>query len=214
MKTLHLHVHDGVRAATLLFSRFPVLVGRDPRAGCRLEFPAVSRQHARIDLCEGRLTVCDEGSLLGTWVLDKTRRLPPGVPTDLESVGNEISIGDLRLRAELHELVATRDVQTTEMRRGEPNVETSCYADANIDPAALDGDAIEEALVTALKERRRADDAVSDILRQATAIAPAQLARLAQLVVDSDPEWDGHAVVRQFAPCRSSRRPTFRTALR
>jgi len=31
-----------------------------------------------------------------------------------------------------------------------------------------------------------------------SATAPVQLARLAQLVVDSDPEWDGHAAARQF----------------
>jgi hypothetical protein len=198
MKTLHLHVHDGVRSATLLFSRFPVVVGRDPTAQCRLEFPTVSRQHARIDLRDGRLTICDEGSLVGTWVLGKTRRLQPGVMTDFESVGYEFSIGDLHLRAELREITPTEDVVTSEMRRKDPNVETSCYADADIDPAALDADALEEALVEALEQRRRADTAVADILRQATAIAPAQLARLARLVVESDPEWDGHAAVRQF----------------
>jgi predicted component of type VI protein secretion system len=198
MKTLRLHVAHGTRTATLVFSRFPILIGRDPRAECRLEFPEVSRRHARIDLREGRLTLCDEGSLVGTWVAQRTRRLAPGVVTDFESVGNAFAIGDLELRAELREIGPADDGDEREPSPVVPNVETTCYADADIDPVSLDASALEEALVAALSQREQADGAVADILRQATAIAPAQLARLAQLVVDSDPEWDGHAAVRQF----------------
>ncbi len=198
MKTLRLHVHDGARSATLVFSRFPVLVGRDPHSDCLLEFPVVSRHHARIDLRGGRLTLCDEGSSLGTWVHNQSRRLPVGMLVDLESVADEFWIGSLRLRAELRDIPPVDEPPASDVRTRDANVQTSCYADASIDPAALDADAIEEALVEALAERRRADDVVAGILRQATTIAPAQVQRLAHLVVESDPEWDGHSVVRQF----------------
>ena len=198
MKTLRLHIHDGARSATLVFSRFPVLVGRDPGSDCHLAFPVVSRRHARIDLRGTRLTLCDEGSSLGTWVVNQSRRLPPGVFVDLESVANEFWIGTLRVHAELRDVGGVEEPPASDVRTRDVNVRTSCYADASIDPAALDADVIEVALVEALDQRRRADDAVAKILRQASAIAPAQVQRLAHLVVESDPEWDGHSVVRQF----------------
>jgi predicted component of type VI protein secretion system len=104
MRTLRLHIQDGARSATLRFSRFPILVGRDPNAECRLEFPTVSRHHARIDLRNGRLTLCDQGSLVGTWVHNRSCRLPACAIVDFESVGNEFSIGELHLRAELRDV--------------------------------------------------------------------------------------------------------------
>jgi pSer/pThr/pTyr-binding forkhead associated (FHA) protein len=116
MKTLRLHIHDGARAATLVFSRFPVLVGRDPHADCRLEFPVVSRHHARIDLRDGRLLLCDEGSSLGTWVHNQSRRLPVGVLLDLQSVADEFWIGSLRLRAELREIGPVEEQPASEVR--------------------------------------------------------------------------------------------------
>jgi len=198
MKTLRLHIHDGARSATLVFSRFPVRIGRDPGAECHLAFPVVSRQHARIDLRGTRLTLCDEGSRLGTWVHNQSRRLPAGMRVDLESIASEFWIGSLRVHAVVHDIAPVAELPASDVRERDVNVQTSCYADASIDPAALDADAIEVALVEALAQRCRADDAVAEILRQATTIAPAQVQRLAHLVVESDPEWDGHAVVRQF----------------
>lgn len=104
MKTLRLHIHEGACRATLVFSRFPVVVGREPSADCVLESPFVSRRHARIDLRDGRrLTLSDEGSSLGTWVHNCSRRLPVGLALDLESVSNEFTIAHLRMRAELCE---------------------------------------------------------------------------------------------------------------
>ncbi len=105
MKSLRLHIHQGALSASLEFSRFPVLMGRDPRAECFLPSPSVSFHHARIDLRRGRLTLCDEGSSLGTWVHNHSRRLPVGVFLELDSVGNEFWIADLLVRAELCENV-------------------------------------------------------------------------------------------------------------
>jgi len=216
MKTLLLHVSDGPRTTTLEFRSFPVRLGRDPAAHCRLEFPFVSRRHARIDLREGRLTVSDEGSRMGTWVDGGARRLEPGAAVDLESTGNEMCIGLLVVRAEVRDEPDAVDAQAGDTDVG-TNVRTSYYADANIDPSALDAGALEEALVEALAEHLRASQVLADVLRQAATCGPAQIERLARLVVESDPEWDGHAAVRQFVALsglRPESRRTDATALR
>ncbi len=101
---LHLHIDRGQKPTTLRFSTFPVRIGRGEDVECRLEFPYVSRLHARIDLIDGRLLLQDEGSRSGTWVHDHSRRLQRGARVDLATVGNEFCVGpDLRVRVELDE---------------------------------------------------------------------------------------------------------------
>jgi len=190
---LNLQIFDGPRATNLTFTRFPVRLGRDPSADCRLELPFVSRRHATIDLRDGKLVVVDQGSRMGTWVLDGARRLTPGVPTDLESVDNQLFIGLLIVRANLQEQPAVDASANAGV-----DVRTSCYADANIDPRALDADAIEEALVEALAQQVLASQSLAEILKQAGRCAPGQVAHFARLVVEADPEWDGRSAVRHF----------------
>ena len=196
MKTLRLHISDGSRATVLVFPRFPILIGRDPKADCRLEYPFVSRRHAQIDLRDGKLVVVDEGSRMGTWVLGRRRRVAPGEVVHLEAVGNEISIEGLYLRAELHDVAEADDTERN--ATAAVNSATCCYADANIDPGLLDADAIEAALIDALAAQQRAGEALADVLRQATASSPGHVERFARRIVEADAEWDGRAVVRRF----------------
>ncbi len=72
--TLHLHIDRGDAPTTMHFTSFPVRIGRGEEAECRLEFPYVSRLHARIDLVDGQLVLQDVGSRTGTWILDHARR--------------------------------------------------------------------------------------------------------------------------------------------
>ena len=104
MKTLTIQVWDGGgRKATMVFTAFPVRIGRADTADCYLDYPYVSRVHARIDLRGGRLYLCDDGSRHGTWVHAACERLTPGRAVELELVENEFRIGRLTLKVEVRD---------------------------------------------------------------------------------------------------------------
>jgi predicted component of type VI protein secretion system len=201
--TMHLHVDRGRNPTTLHFSKLPIRIGRGEGIECRLEFPHVSRVHARIEMIDGRLFLVDEGSRLGTWVKDHSRRLQPGVRVDLSAVGSEFYIGpDLRCRVSLEE-----DEDTIQRPEPEPApgavdddgmIPTTYYQDSNVDPQALDADAIEQALLEALADQRRASEHLTGVLLQAAACSPERVKHFAELVVEAEPEWDGRAAVRHF----------------
>jgi hypothetical protein len=115
MMTLTLHVRgpDG-SSGTHAFSEFPVRIGRLRSAELVMGFAFVSRHHARLELRDGRLQLCDEGSRHGTWVRDATERLPKGQLVDLGELDNEFRIGAYCLRAELREVADEATVQESE----------------------------------------------------------------------------------------------------
>jgi len=194
--TLHLRIDRGDNQTTMQFVSFPVRIGRGEEAECRLEFPYVSRLHARLELIEGHVFLVDEGSRTGTWVHDHSRRLHSGARVDLETLGNEFHIGpDLRIRVEL-------EIEEPTVQRPDPapvgTVPTTCYEQQNVDPQALDADAVELALLEALADARRASEHLAAVLVQASACAPEHVKRFAQAVVEADPEWDGRAAIRHF----------------
>jgi hypothetical protein len=199
--SLHLHIDRGDKQTTMHFVSFPVRIGRGEDVECRLEFPYVSRVHARIDLVDGHLVVQDAGSRTGTWVLDHARRLQLGARVDLATIGNEFHIGpDLRVRVELEAdepTVQRPDVAPT-LRLEGALVRTTCYEQQNVDPQALDADAVEHALLEAVADAGRASEHLAKVLVQASACPPEHVKRFAQAVVDADPEWDGRAAIRHF----------------
>lgn len=75
---------------------------------------------------------------------------------------------------------------------------TTCYENQNVDPQALDADAVERALLEALADSRRTSEHLATVLVQASACAPEHVKRFAQAVVGGDPEWDGRAAIRHF----------------
>ncbi|HEX8793198.1 MAG TPA: FHA domain-containing protein, partial [Polyangiaceae bacterium] len=201
---LHLHIDRGQKETTLHFSTFPVRIGRGVEAECRLEFAYVSRLHARIELIDGRLLLEDEGSRSGTWVHDHSRRLQRGARVDLATIGNEFHVGpDLRVRVELDEQTIERQQQQGDGAARFATVDagmvpTTCYRDSDVDPQALDADALELAVLEALADYRRSAEHLTSVLVQATACAPEHVKRIAELVVELDPEWDGRAALRHF----------------
>jgi hypothetical protein len=106
MMRLVLEKHGAL--TTLLFPRLPVRIGRNLDADCRLDCSLVSRQHAQIDLEEGRLVLRDLGSRHGTWVLGGRYRLQPSEAVDLALVGWEFFIG-AGLRVHVHPQSAATD---------------------------------------------------------------------------------------------------------
>ena len=158
MSKLLLHVIDGATTITLEFSSFPVRIGRDGSAHAQLAYSFVSRQHARIDLLDGRLVLRDAGSSHGTYVRGGDERVGPhGI--SLEAVRGIFHIGTLRLRAELvADAPPPADAETVLERRNE----TRCYD--SVVPETIDSRA---ALVQArapLEALRRAREAVRHAL--------------------------------------------------
>jgi pSer/pThr/pTyr-binding forkhead associated (FHA) protein len=120
-------VHRG-KMSTLNFSSMPIRLGRDESNECRLEFPFVSRTHARLDLREGRLVVIDSGSHSGTWTCGaKKRRLLPTEAVDLESIGGHFRIGSIVVTAEL--AGAEPRVETMLAPESSPRSETAAAPD-------------------------------------------------------------------------------------
>jgi hypothetical protein len=200
MLQVRLHIEQAGAVTTLLFPGLPVSIGRGPESECCLAFPFVSRKHARLDLVDGRVVLRDEGSRRGTWVVGASKRLAPGETVDLLSVGSEFFIStELRIRVELQQIeigdAASSSHETTSAAGA---VATSYYADANIDPLALDADVVERSLMEAIEEHHRATRALAEVLRQATACDSTHVQRFARMLVSADPEWDGHAAIRQF----------------
>jgi DNA-binding winged helix-turn-helix (wHTH) protein len=68
------------------------IVGRDPAANVPLQFPGVSRRHARVVVAAGVATISDLGSKNGTWVRGQ-RITTPSVLND----GDELRIGSMLL---------------------------------------------------------------------------------------------------------------------
>ena len=69
------------------------IVGRDPAADVPLQFPGVSRRHARLVVAEGLATIHDLSSKNGTWVRGQ-RITAPCVLHD----GDELRIGSMLLK--------------------------------------------------------------------------------------------------------------------
>jgi pSer/pThr/pTyr-binding forkhead associated (FHA) protein len=90
---------DGIPDQPLTASKRRIRLGRDPRADVRCEHESVSRQHARLDLQDGRWWITDVGSSNGTFV--GTERLVTGRSVPL-SAGTAVRLGAsgpyLRLR--------------------------------------------------------------------------------------------------------------------
>lgn len=68
------------------------VIGRDPEVSVPLQFPGVSRRHARIVIFEGIATIHDLGSKNGTWVRGE-RLTAPCVLQD----GDELRVGSMLL---------------------------------------------------------------------------------------------------------------------
>ena len=171
MKTVHLHVRHGGRTTTLVFSRFPVRIGREAALARCLAFPFVSRSHAVLVLRAGRLWLRDLGSKGGTFVQNSAVRLDPAHFVDLEKVGWEFQIGRLALRAELRDdgtktpgdgTGAAHDDDddpngTNETRALRPRGNaTEAYGQAGYDPSALHEQAIRADLADVLARFRAA----------------------------------------------------------
>jgi len=70
-----------------------LLIGRSAAAGLRLEQPAISRRHARLErLADGRVEVVDLGSANGVWL--NGERVQRAVLSD----GDRLQLGDATLR--------------------------------------------------------------------------------------------------------------------
>ena len=98
-KMLSLRISNGVQTTRLLFTRFPVRIGREAPSECVLDFPFVSKLHARLELDGDAVVLRDAGSRNGTFVRAGTERVSAGEAVPLASVGGEFQIGTLRLRA-------------------------------------------------------------------------------------------------------------------
>jgi predicted component of type VI protein secretion system len=99
MKTISLHVTNGTQTTRLLFTRFPVRIGREAPSECVLDFPFVSKVHALVDFEGDALVLRDAGSRNGTFIRAGTERVGTAGGVPLASVGDEFQIGTLRLRA-------------------------------------------------------------------------------------------------------------------
>jgi type VI secretion system protein ImpI len=152
MKVLRLQVCGHGKEETLTFRRFPVRIGRDETNDCQLAFALVSRFHARIDLNGDSLLLRDEGSSHGTFLAGQSAPLPALRFVDLSVAGGAIQIAALHLEAALlDDIDATRIFDqnaTTDLHlEADPNA-THMYDEEQVDPSALDADAVER-LVTA-----------------------------------------------------------------
>ena len=96
---LSLRITNGVQTTRLLFSRFPVRIGREAPSDCILDFPFVSKCHARLELNDGALVLHDEGSRNGIFVRAGRERVGAGDGVPLAGVGGEFQIGTLRFQA-------------------------------------------------------------------------------------------------------------------
>ena len=101
VKALHLQITNGVQTTRLVFTRLPVRIGREAPSECILDFPFVSKLHARLELNGDRIELRDEGSRNGTFVRAHTGRVSTTGFLDLASVGGEFQIGSLHFRATL-----------------------------------------------------------------------------------------------------------------
>ncbi|HEV3192268.1 MAG TPA: FHA domain-containing protein [Polyangiaceae bacterium] len=204
MKTLRLHIDVKGRRSVLAFNRLPVRIGRDPVCECRLEFVFVSRVHAQIELVEGRLVLRDENSRQGVLLGSGKVAATPGEAVELTPHGNEFHIGSIAIRAEICDddveseasSATTEDDRTESLDRGE--VQTSYYANANVDPKALDAQAIEQTIRELVDRERHARADLARALHEASALDSWWVRQIAQALVEQDPEWDTQSSVRQF----------------
>jgi hypothetical protein len=186
VRTLHLQIIDGVKTTTLVFTRFPVRIGREAPSECVLELAFVSKLHARLDLKDERLVLCDEGSRNGTYVRNRAERLRPSELVALADVENEFQIGTLRLRATLiGDSARVVDPNRTTESRDEPvddEKATRNYALDGIEPGLVDARAARTQLTLPLERYRRARAELHEALRVGGETM--EPSRLAALLVD------------------------------
>jgi DNA-binding winged helix-turn-helix (wHTH) protein len=96
------------------------IVGRDPAAVISLDFPSVSRRHARLVVSEAGVTVEDLGSKNGT-LLRQTRVTVPMTANDRD----ELQVGSVQMtirlwRGDDSTQTVERDVAATNPRRRKP----------------------------------------------------------------------------------------------
>jgi hypothetical protein len=103
MVIVRLYLQHAGRMSVMTFRRTPIRIGRDGRNECRIELGFISRRHARIDLHDAKLLLCDEGSRMGTWIHQGRHRLEPRSPVDLAEVGLEFHVGAIPVRVERHD---------------------------------------------------------------------------------------------------------------
>lgn len=137
-------------------------IGRDPACPCQLTDGFVSRRHAVLDLCDGRLVLRDEGSVHGTIVGGGRVRLAPGQVVDLTHDGYEFYVGPILIRAEVREkrIEARQSEQDGPEHTLDLANATRLYEDSDVNPAALDRNAIALSLSEALEQYRRARGAL------------------------------------------------------
>jgi ABC-type multidrug transport system ATPase subunit len=102
-------------ASLVPWAALPVRVGRAPDADLRLTEPTVSRQHAVLEVREGRLYVRDLDSRYGTFVNGVQVRERPLSPNDLLRFGRAVTycveVGGLRRRGRRGMRVCLEDLQ-------------------------------------------------------------------------------------------------------
>ncbi len=148
-----------------VFRTFPVRIGREPDYECRLGFSFVSRRHARIELNGSRLVLHDEGSKFGTFVRGMSRRVME--PISLDEVGGEFQIGTLAFHTELFDEASAVDVGDWDAPNEKPTIPnpTRTYAQAEVDPANVDAEAVlDQTRAFLLHRRDTARDLVVDAL--------------------------------------------------
>ena len=87
MKTRLVSVDCDVPACDTCLTSLPVVIGSGPDAGIRLHDRMVSRWHCRIDQIDGTFSVCDLGSVHGTFVNGTRISESPLMPGDVLGVG-------------------------------------------------------------------------------------------------------------------------------
>lgn len=158
--TLRLHVRVDPQRTTLVFHQFPVHIGRDRTSDCPLAFEFVSRRHAHVEIEDGVVYLCDDGSTCGTFVRGGAERLPRHGRVKLADVGWEFQIGHavgatVTIRAELCETdPAFEDTLDGALTIPLDTGETQPYAAEKLDPEDLDASAVRKQLQTAFETHR------------------------------------------------------------
>jgi predicted component of type VI protein secretion system len=191
VKALHLQVIDGFKTATLVFTRFPVRIGRESPSECLLTLPFVSKVHARLELRDDVLVLIDEGSRNGTFLAGRLQRLAPGVPVELRTVDHEFWIGSIRMKAALvgDDVDLEPTLERPEAAQGSPGDATRNYAAGRVDPYVVDATAARAQVEGPLAAYRRAREALVEGLRNlSSTVDPARLPTVLREVAADCPE--------------------------
>jgi pSer/pThr/pTyr-binding forkhead associated (FHA) protein len=109
MKAKLIELYCGSPTGEIALDKLPVLVGRSPDAGIRVDDRWASRRHCEIDEVHGTLLVRDLGSTHGTLVNNKSIRESPLLPGDILGVGLtdfQASYDRSTISAVMHEALA------------------------------------------------------------------------------------------------------------